>query len=171
VPDGRADDLRVRNTCEAEYGINVFATGALQVTDNRASGFADAGIYVGDITSTPNGTLLVADNRSFANNKGIIVEFSAGGDIAVFSNEVHDNNIPGIGEQVGLFVFDSEGVRIQSNRIRNNGQAGLVLTPNADNNSITDNEITGNPVDVRNEGLGNCGAGNTFATGGPLSPC
>jgi parallel beta-helix repeat protein len=171
VPDGRADDLHVRNTCDAEYGINVFATGAVHVTDNRASGFTDAGIYVGDITSTPNGTLRVGDNRTFGNNKGVIVEFSAGGDIAVFSNEIHDNNIPGVGEQVGLFVFDSDGVRIQSNRIRNNGQAGLVLTPNSDNNSITGNEIAGNPVDVRNEGLGNCGSGNTFATGGPLSPC
>jgi parallel beta-helix repeat protein len=171
VPSGRADDLRVKNTCEAEYGINVFSTGAVEITDNRATGFTDAGIYVGDITSTPNGTLFVGDNVTYGNNKGVIVEFSAGGDIAVFSNEIHDNNIPGVGEQVGLFVFDSDGVRIQSNRIRANGQTGLVLTPGADNNAVSDNEITGNPVDVRNEGAGNCGSGNTFATGGPLSPC
>jgi parallel beta-helix repeat protein len=171
VPDGKADDLRVRNTCDAEYGINVFATGAVQVTDNRASGFTDAGIYVGDITSTPNGPLFVGDNVTFGNNKGVIVEFSAGGDVVVFSNEIRDNNIPGVGEQVGLFVNDSDGVRIQSNRIRANGQTGLVLTPGADNNSISGNEITGNPVDVRNEGLGNCGSGNAFVTGGPLAPC
>ena len=171
VPSGSAKDLRVRNTCDAEYGINVFATGAVQVTDNRATGFTDAGIYVGGIASTPNGTLFVGDNETSGNNKGIIVEFSGGGDIAVFSNEIHDNSIPGVGEQVGLFVFDSDGVRIQSNRISGNGQAGLVLTPGADNNAVNDNQITGNPVDVRNEGVGNCGSGNTFTTGGPLGPC
>ena len=102
VPNGRAKDLRLRNTCgDTEYGINVFATGAVQITDNRATGFTDAGIYVGEVTSTPNGTLLVGDNVTTGNNKGIIVEFSTGGDIAVFENEINDNNIPGIGEQVG----------------------------------------------------------------------
>lgn len=172
VPTGRAHDLRLRNTCgETEYGINAFATGSLSITENRASGFTDAGIYVGDVSSTPNGPLFVGDNETVGNNKGVIVEFSAGGEIVVFSNEIDENAVPGIGEQVGLFVNDSDGVRIASNRIRANGHAGLVLTPNADNNLITDNEITGNPVDVRNDGLGNCGSANTFATGGPLGAC
>lgn len=171
APSGRAHDLKLRNTCDAEYGINAFATGAVQITNNRATGFTDAGIYVGGISSTPNGTLLVGDNETVGNNKGVIVEDSAGGDIAVFSNEIHDNDIPGIGEEVGIFVNASDGVRIESNRIRANGGVGLELTPNSDNNQITDNEITDNPTDVRNEGLGNCGSGNTFATGGPLAPC
>jgi nitrous oxidase accessory protein NosD len=172
VATGRAHDLRLRNTCdETEYGINAFATGSLSITNNRASGFTDAGIYVGAISSTPGGPLFVGDNETVGNNKGVIVEFSAGGEVVGFSNEIDENAIPGIGEQVGLFINDSDGVRIASNRIRANGQTRLVLTPNADNNLITDNEITGNPVDVRNEGLANCGSGNTFATGGPLGPC
>ena len=171
VPSGRAHDLRIRNTCEAEYGINVFTAGAVEITNNRVSGFTDAGIYVGDITSTPNGTLFVGDNDTFGNNKGIIVEFSEGGDIALFSNDVHDNNIPGVGEQVGIWVHGSDGVRIASNQIRNNGLIGLELTPNSDNSSITDNQITGNLFDVRNDGLGNCGSGNIFSTGGPLAAC
>jgi parallel beta-helix repeat protein len=171
APSGRAHDLKLRNTCETEYGINAFDTGAVQITNNRASGFTDSGIYVGGISSTPNGTLFVGDNETSGNNKGLIVEDSAGGDIAVFSNEIHDNDIPGTGEQVGILVNASDGVRIASNRIRANGSAGLVLTPNSDDNQITGNEITANPTDVRNEGLGNCGSANTFATGGPLGPC
>lgn len=143
----------------------------MTLTNNSAAGFTDAGIYVGEITATPNGTLAVGHNTTSGNNKGIIVEFSAGGDIAVFKNEIRDNDIPGVGEQVGLFVFDSDGVQIDANRIRGNGQAGLVLTAGSDNNSINDNEITANPLDVRNEGAGNCGSGNVFATGGPLTPC
>ena len=81
----------------------------MQITNNRATGFTDAGIYVGGISSTPNGTLFVGDNDTSGNNKGIIVEDSAGGDIALFSNEVHDNNIPGIGEQVGIFSTPATG--------------------------------------------------------------
>ena len=168
---GRAKDLRLRNTCEAEYGINAFATGAMQITNNRATGFTDAGIYVGGISSTPNGTLFVGDNVTSDNNKGIIVEDSAGGDIALLSNEVHENDIPGIGEEVGIWLNASDGVRIAPNRIRANGSVGLLLTPDSDNNLITGNEITANPTDVLNEGLGNCGSANTFATGGPLAPC
>jgi parallel beta-helix repeat protein len=171
VPNGRAHDLKLRNTCETEYGINVFASGAVTVTKNRATGFTDAGIYVGEITSTPGGPLVVADNATFGNNKGIIVEFSAGGEIVVASNDIHENDIPGVGEQVGLFVFDSDGVRIESNRIRANGQTGLVLTAGSDNNLITGNEITANPVDVRNAGANNCGSGNVYSTGGPLAAC
>ena len=171
APSGRAQGLRLRNTCDAEYGINAFATGAVQITDNRASGFTDAGIYVGGVSSTPNGTLLVGDNETFANNKGVIVEDSAGGDILLRSNEIHDNDIPGIGEQVGIYLHAGDGVRIESNRISRNGAVGLQLTPDSDDNRITDNEITANPTDVLDEGIGNCGSGNTFATGGPLAPC
>ena len=171
VPNGRANDLRVRNTCEAEYGINVFSTGAVDVTNNRATGFEDAGIYVGGITSTPNGTLFVGDNVTYGNNKGVIVEDSSGGDIAVFSNEIRDNNLAGVGEHAGIFVNRSDGVRISTNRVQRNGSVGLLLTADSDNNLVTGNVITDNPTDVRNEGAGNCGSGNTFATGGPLSPC
>jgi hypothetical protein len=45
------------------------------------------------------------------------------------------------------------------------------LTAGADANVFDGNVITGNPTDVVNEGSGNCGSGNTFATGGPLPPC
>ena len=171
VPSGRADDLRLRNTCDTEYGINVFDSGSLTITDNRASGFTDAGIYVGAIASTPSGPLLVGDNDVHGNNKGLIVEDSAGGEIVLFSNEVHDNAIAGVGEQVGIYVHASGGVRITTNRVRANGSVGLLLTEGSDGNLVVGNEITSNPTDVRNEGAANCGSGNTFVTGGPLAPC
>lgn len=171
VASGRTHNLRLRNTCDTEYGINVFGSGALTITANRATGFTDAGIYIGDITNTQGGTLLASGNETDGNNKGIIVEFSAGGDILVENNEVHDNTLAGIGESVGIFVFDSDGARLIGNRVRNNGSVGVHLTTNSNGNVINDNEITGNPTDVRDEGSGNCGSGNTFSTGGPLAPC
>jgi hypothetical protein len=36
---------------------------------------------------------------------------------------------------------------------------------------IDDNAFLDNPVDVRDEGLGNCGQANMFQTGDPLPPC
>ena len=80
APSGRAKDLRLRNTSETAYGINVFATGAIQVANNRATGFTDAGIYVGGHHEHPRRALCVGDNDTFGNNRGIIVEDSAGGD-------------------------------------------------------------------------------------------
>src|SRR5918999_733188 len=56
VPSGTARDLVVRDTCDAEYGINVFRAGAIQLIGNEArGGFTDAGIYVGAVTGTGSG--------------------------------------------------------------------------------------------------------------------
>jgi parallel beta-helix repeat protein len=171
VPTGRGQDLTVRDTCDAEYGINLLNTGPVSVTGSRTTGFSDAGIYVGDITDTGGGTLLVRGNDAYGNNKGAIVEFSAGGSIRLEDNDLHDNSLLGTGEPTGLLVFDSDGVQITDNRIRKNGGLGLHLTSNADANVLTRNVIAGNATDVLNEGSGNCGSGNVFATGGPLPPC
>jgi nitrous oxidase accessory protein NosD len=83
VARGTVEDLVVRDTCDAEYGVNVFQTGAVSVLDTRATGFSDVGIYVGDITDTAGATLLVGGNEAFGNNKGVIVEFSTGASIRV----------------------------------------------------------------------------------------
>jgi parallel beta-helix repeat protein len=172
VASGRAEDLVLRNTCDAEYGINVVTSGQVSVLDNRATGFTDAGIYVGDITDTAGGTLVVGGNRTSGNNKGIIVELSAGGSIRVEDNEVHDNALPGpFGEPVGIFINQSDGVQIAGNSVRNNGAVGIHLTPDADANVLTGNAVTGNPTDVRNEGSGNCGSGNVLSAGDPLPAC
>ena len=53
VNTGRARGLVVRDTCDAQYGINVFDTGPVQIVNNRArGGFSDAGIYIGGIQDT-----------------------------------------------------------------------------------------------------------------------
>jgi parallel beta-helix repeat protein len=171
VATGTMEDLRLRDTCDAEYGINLFQTGPVSVTGSRAAGFSDAGIYVGDVADTLGGTLVVRGNESFANNKGIIVEFSSGGDILVEANDVHDNTLPAVGEQVGIFIHRSDGVRMVGNSVTGNGAIGVQLTPDADGNMLDGNTITGNPADVRDEGTGNCGTANTFVTGDPLPPC
>jgi parallel beta-helix repeat protein len=171
VPSGRAQDLRLRDTCDTEYGINVFASGALTLSGNAATGFSDAGIYIGEITNTFGGALVARGNDSFANNKGLIVEFSAGGDVRLEDNDVHDNALPGEGEPVGIFVNGSDGVQITGNRVRRNGSVGVWLTAGADGNVLTANHITDNPTDLRDEGAGNCGSGNVLATGGPLASC
>lgn len=171
VATGTMDDLRLRDTCDAEYGINVFQTGPVSVTGSRAAGFSDAGIYVGDVVDTLGGTLVVRGNESFANNKGIIVEFSSGGDILVEANDVHDNTLAAFGDQVGIFIHGSDGVRMFGNSVTGNGAIGVQLTPDADGNVLDGNTITGNPTDIRDEGTGNCGTANTFVTGDPLPPC
>jgi parallel beta-helix repeat protein len=169
--NGRMEDLRLRDTCDAEYGINVVESGAVSVLGSRARGFSDAGIYVGQITDTGGGTLLVSGNEARNNNKGIIVEASVGGDIAVVGNDVHNNDLPGLGEQTGIFVNRSQGVLIANNSVRSNGSLGIHLTVDASGNVLNDNQVTGNPTDLRDEGAGNCGSGNTFSTGGSLPAC
>src|SRR5439155_13048800 len=50
---GSVTDSIVQDTCgDAEYGINVFNGGSIQITDNSASGFGERGRYSGQIHST-----------------------------------------------------------------------------------------------------------------------
>jgi parallel beta-helix repeat protein len=171
VSGGRVDSLTLRDTCDAEYGVNVFATAPISIVDSRAVGFDDAGFYIGGVTSTPGGSTRLANSDSYGNNRGVIVENSAGGDIRVRGNQFHDNNVPGLAGPVGILLNNSDGVLIQSNEVRHNGAFGLRLTNGSDGNVIDDNAFLDNPVDVRDEGSGNCGRANMFQTGDPLPPC
>jgi parallel beta-helix repeat protein len=171
IPSGTARDLVVRDTCDAEYGINVFQAGAIQLIGNEArGGFTDAGIYVGAITSTGSGVLRVKRNETYANNRGIIVEQSAGGEIRVSGNSVHDNTIGGEGVATGIYVNVSDEVLFFNNRVLDNGTYGVHLTPNSDGNLFLENVITGNPTDYFDQGAGNCGSGNMLGNGS-IPPC
>jgi parallel beta-helix repeat protein len=167
VEQAAARQLRLIDQCNALYGINVYQSGPVQLRSNRASGYLDAGIYVGDITDTGSGTLLVEGNDSFGNNRGLIVEFSAGGDLRVLDNHFHDNALPGVGAQSGIYVNDSLGVRFDDNLVEDNGDYGIEFTPAADSNRLFDNVIRRNPVNVLNP-TGNCGTGNSP---NPFPPC
>lgn len=160
VRGGRVTDSLLRDTCDAEYGVNVFDSGAVTVRGNTARGFSDAGLYVGAITDTGNGTLRVADNETFHNNLGVIVEDSDGGRIVVEQNLIRDNTAPGEGTPSGIFVRNSDGVRFQGNAVVRNGELGIHLDPGSDRNRLFGNRIRANPRNVLDEGTGNCGRGN-----------
>jgi len=179
VPTGTVHDIVVHDTCGAEgaeYGINVFGTGPIEVRRNLATGgFSDAGIYIGGITDTGGSALRVVRNASYRNHQGIIVENSGlDARIRVAHNRVHHNTIPGEAhEDTGIFINDSDRVRLIDNRVRNNGHFGVNISPMSDRNFLLGNTITANPVDLSNQGSANCGSGNSIGTwsGNPLTPC
>ena len=163
VSSGTARQLRLIDACDAEYGINVSYAGAIQVLRNRPSGYTDAGIYVGSITDTGSGTLLVDGNEGFANNRGLIVEdVIPPARIRVAHNRFHDNTLPGLGDPSGIFVHNSDGGTYTDNVATDNGAYGIDLDPGSDNNRLFDNLFSGNgSANVRNQGSGNCGSGNS----------
>jgi parallel beta-helix repeat protein len=171
VSNGRASNLVVRDTCDAEYGINVFNTGPIAIVNSRAVGFDDAGFYVGGISSTPGGAIRVRQSESVKNHRGVIVEDSTpDATISVANNFIHGSTVPITGSiPAGIFIHNSDGVRIRENEVRNNN-IGLHLTPGSDGNAALYN-LFDNIVDVRNQGTGNCGADNSFVTGDALPPC
>jgi len=181
IGSGTVHDVVVHNTCGplgqgAQYGINVFGSGAIEVSGNRATGgFTDAGIYVGGISDTGGEALKVVNNAAFLNHQGIIIENSDGnGIIQVAGNNAHDNTIDGVGEPAsGIFISNSDRIRIRNNTVQSNGEFGVNIGPTSDHNRLVGNTITQNPTDLNNEGSNNCGSGNTIGsrTGNPLSPC
>lgn len=181
IGTGTIHDLVVRDTCGgpevgAEYGINVFNSGPVDVTDNvAAGGFSDAGIYIGGITDTNDDALRVVRNLTNHNHQGIIVENSgANGVIQVAQNRSINNAGPGVeGNMAGIFLNNSDGVRIRDNTVKDNGEFGVNISPGSDHNRLIENTITSNPTDVNNQGSANCGSGNTIGTraGNPLMPC
>ena len=173
-PSGTARGLVVRDSCGADYGINVYRGEAIHVLHNTGSGFDDSGIYIGGIVSTGSGTLLVRGNHMHGNNRGAIVEDSPQStDIRVTDNDLTRNDVPpGEGSPAGLFVHNSDGVRIARNRIYFNGDGsegyGIHLDPNSDHNRLFDNRAYGNETEnLFDEGTGNCGSGNSFT----IAPC
>jgi parallel beta-helix repeat protein len=150
----------VEDTCGgAEYGVNVYQAGSIQIIGVTATGFGDAGIYIGAITSTPRGPLLVKDNESFGNVRGIIVENSHGGQIDVRGNSVHDNTT------TGIWVTNSDGVRVLRNTALDNGLSGIELDSLSDDNLIRRNTASGQTYDLANDGgTNNCFVDNNYTT-------
>jgi parallel beta-helix repeat protein len=181
VLSGTIHDIVIHDTCGgvgegAEYGINVFNSGPVEVSDNNVTGgFSDAGIYIGGIVDTGGDPLRVVRNATYLNHQGIIIEDSGfDGLIQVGHNNVHHNTAAGVeGNRSGIFLHNSDRVRLRGNTVRNNGDFGVNFDPNSDHNRLIDNTITANPIDLSNEGSANCGFGNTIGTrsGNPLVAC
>ena len=165
--------------CGVLYGVNVFDTGDVLVDESRFRGYDDAGVYVGGIRN-PNHVVQVTDNVATENNRGILIEDSAGnGGIQVASNTA-DANTNGF-TPTGIFLHNADGVVINDNVVRGNPYAGIWLDVNSDDNRLLDNTATGNATgaqagtaaDFQNDGVGNCGDRNTFGStaGNPLGVC
>ena len=169
IGSGRVNDMRLVNTCgQALYGVNVYGKGAIRITNNDARGFLDAGYYVGSIASTGKRALVIRDNTASGNNRGAIVEDSAGVDIRVIDNVFNANTIGGEGIPSGIFVHNSDGMLFRGNATRSNGVYGIHVDSTSDDNVLRNNASSNNgTADYFDEGTGTCGSGNSF----PLPAC
>ena len=161
VKTGKARNLVVRDTCDAEYGINLFQTGAVQVLGSSAKGFSDSGVYVGGITDTNGDRLNVRGNDLFGNNRGVIVEDTVeAADVRLSHNDLHDNRLSGEGPPDGVFLHNTDGIYLVANTSTNNAADGYHADPNSDDNVFIDNIASGNGgFPFNNEGTTNCGTG------------
>jgi len=167
IRKGSVDDVRMDNTCgQALYGVNVYQQGAIKITNSDATGFLDAGYYVGSIGTTGNGALIIRHNEASGNNRGAIVEdsFDTDVDIRVQENNFNNNTIEGEGIPSGIFVHNSDHALIERNQTDDNGVYGIHVDPQSDDNVLNENESSGNgTADYFDEGTGNCGTGNSFS--------
>jgi parallel beta-helix repeat protein len=160
VKRGRIIGSTATDSCaEAEYGINVYLSGSIVIRNNVTSGFGDAGFYIGSITSTPFGALVIQRNETFDNVRGIIIEDSAGGIIQAVQNNVHDNTT------TGIWLHNSDGAVVRGNTVTNDGADGIEVDPTSDDNTISLNTVSGHTYDLANEGgTGNCFLSNVYTT-------
>jgi parallel beta-helix repeat protein len=159
VASGTITHSTLSDSCDAEYGVNVYNSGPLTISRNRATGFSDAGIYIGGITNTGGGTLTVASNATYGNNRGIIVEDSFGVSMVIGRNDAHDNATSGI------HLTNSDGIVVRGNTTANDGTYGIDLDASSDHNRVVKNTSQGNPFDLANlGGTGNCWKDNVYST-------
>jgi hypothetical protein len=164
--------LAFRDTCDAEYGINVYSTGPVVVAHSVARGFSDAGLYVGGILQGP---VLFSRNEALDNNRGIIIEDSFPGTVVVADNLVHNNDEPGTGEPSGIDIIRTDGVDVLRNVVRDNLVYGIRAYADPKNvstsNRIYDNVISGSGTfDAYDETGENCWNGTTYGTASPNPP-
>ena len=160
IERGTARDLVVRDTCGggpdngAGYGVNVYNSERITVEGVNGKGFSDAAVYIGLITTTGPGELVVEDNETFGNNMGIIIEeVEPEADVEVRNNDTHDNGR-------GIFVHVSDAVLFANNQIADNA-LGIHIDSGSDDNVFNNNTLSGNDDNLLDEGSGNCGSGNS----------
>jgi parallel beta-helix repeat protein len=159
-------DLFLRSTCEgAEYGINVYWAGRVVVRRSEAIGFLDAGIYVGRITS---GSVTVVDNFTHGNNVGILLEDSLPDTIVARDNRANENDLAGFTTESGILVRRSDGLLVRDNRARRNGEYGIWVDSQSDDNDLPGNSMFNNgTLDGNDEGASNCWYDSNYATSDP----
>lgn len=162
------DRITVRDTITLEggcgggfYGINLFNSTAITLKGNEASGFLDAGLYIGGIAA--DAKVKLEKNNCHNNDQGIIVEDSFPNSVAVKGNTASDNNR-------GIFVHNSDGIRVTGNTLNGNVNASIELDGTSDDNRVSGNAISDS--DSIDNGTNNCWKGNTYtnATGPAICP-
>jgi parallel beta-helix repeat protein len=176
---GSTTGLKLQDECGVKYGVNVFDTDDVLVTGGTYKGYDDAGVYVGGIDD-PGTVVEVTENSASENNRGILIEDSAGHAGILVANNTTNANTNGFTPS-GIFLHNADGVVIADNVANGNPYAGIHLDVTSDDNRVLDNTASGNGtgaqggdgVDFLNEGTGNCGNGNAFGTvgGNPLGVC
>lgn len=143
-----------------EYGVNVFHSTRVRVIRNQASGYEDAGIYIGG--TDPDAHVIVAKNTCSNNYRGITVEdVQAGGENVIIDSNRTFNNV-----SAGIIPEASDGVRILHNIVRNNLDVGILLD-DSDDNRIIGNKVSGSVADLVDHGVSNCWKQNTYTSGTP----
>jgi nitrous oxidase accessory protein NosD len=159
VSSGMLRNSILADSCDAEYGVNVFNGGTVVIRGNVATGFGDGGIYAGTVRATPFGPLRIEDNESFGNFRGVIVYGVTGGRVRVDGNHVHDNS------DSGIRVNFSTGVLTTRNRVVDNVRTGIELINESNDNAVIENLASGHEFDLANTGgTGNCWARNVYTT-------
>lgn len=166
--NARIKSNRVLNTCGAgpEYGVNVFDSEGTEVTGNVATGWQDAGIYIGGIASGTDPVLVSGNTVKDSNRRGIIIEDSSGFRVDVNTNTVRDNNT------AGIWLNNADETLVSENTVRNNGAEGISISSTSDRNKFTGNVISGHTLDINNGngGTDNCFTNNTYTTSdGPVN--
>jgi parallel beta-helix repeat protein len=164
--------IRMRDTCgNALYGVNVYQSGPVLVARSTASGFEDAGIYVGGISDGP---VTVWRNTTFDNNRGILIEDVDTNTVRVGNNISRANDLPGLGPPSGIWLNAAAGVEVVGNTFTGNDDYGIDIDTDSSNNEVRGNTATGNgTLDIRDRGTGNCFSDNVYGTSAPatLPPC
>jgi parallel beta-helix repeat protein len=157
VDGGKVSGSKVNDTCgAAEYGINVFNSSTLKVLGNAASGFGDAGIYIGALTG---GNTTIKSNDSFGNNRGIIVENTSSAGVLVVANQTHDN------DTTGIWVTNTSGISVKGNTVTDNSFTGIQTDSLSSGNLISHNTVSGHQYDLSNDGSQtNCWLDNVYTT-------
>lgn len=166
VSGGAAKRLVLRDSCDAEYGINVFNTGRMIVRNTVSRGFSDAGLYIGGIVEGP---VTVERNEAYDSNRGIIVEDSLPGTVRVVLNDVHDNAAPGESPSPGgIALIRTDGVDVVSNLVRGSLVYGITADADSTGNRIHTNDIGGSgTLDAYDQSGANCWNGTVAATRDP----
>ncbi|MFX0103378.1 MAG: NosD domain-containing protein [Candidatus Hodarchaeota archaeon] len=106
---------------------------------NSGSGSLDSGIYLYACSN-----ITIINCTIYDNSIGIFL-YSGSDDNAIIDNNISNNN-GSSSNGIGVRIEDSDYIKVERNRINNNGRYGLYLTGFSDHNELDLNSFAGNGV-------------------------